>query len=444
MHILIDSGSYHCGNLGDVAMLQAALERLRGLWPQASIGVVTNAPAALASCCPGVQPVPVAGRITFVTDRFLGRVDRLLPRRVSHTLAATEARLRHQWPAVVASMIGSKRALALRPDHAAPRAYVDALKRADLVLVTGAGVFTDAFADNAMGVLATLEYAAEWNIPTAALGQGFGPVGNRALLTRMAEVLPRVDLIAVREERESVRLLESAGVSRHRIVVTGDDAIDMANRSAAAEAGLVIGVNIRIASYAGMNGSMIDSVGSALRAAAGRLRACLVSVPIAYHSDCSDGDAIQQLLVSDADGAPSAVGLEQPVTVISRISRCRIMVTGSYHGAVFALAQGIPVVAIAGSQYYVNKFAGLSQLFDGGCEIVMIDTPDTRAVLERAINRAWTNAPRWREPLLRAARRQVERGKAAYRRLGMIVDASCAGRAPHRDTPRAAALPHDV
>ena len=81
MHILIDSGSYHCGNVGDVAMLQAALERLRGLWPQASIGVVTNAPAALASCCPGVQPVPVAGRITFVTDRFLGRVDRLLPRR---------------------------------------------------------------------------------------------------------------------------------------------------------------------------------------------------------------------------------------------------------------------------------------------------------------------------------------------------------------------------
>jgi polysaccharide pyruvyl transferase WcaK-like protein len=436
MHILIDSGSYHCGNVGDVAMLQAALERLRGLWPQASIGVVTNAPAALASCCSGVQPVPVAGRIAFVTDRFLGRVDRLLPRRVSHTLAATEARLRHQWPAVVASMIGSKRALALRPDHAAPRAYVDALKGADLVLVTGAGVFTDAFADNAMGVLATLEYAAEWNIPTAALGQGLGPVGNRALLMRMAEVLPRVDLIAVREERESVRLLESAGVSRHRIVVTGDDAIEMANRSAVAETGRAIGVNIRVA-------SMIDSVGSALRAAAGRLRACLVSVPIAYHSDCSDGAAIQQLMVSDADGAPSAVGLEQPVAVISRISRCRIMVTGSYHGAVFALAQGIPVVAIAGSQYYVNKFAGLAQLFDGGCEIVMIDAPDAEVALEGAINRAWTDAPRWREPLLRAARTQIERGRAAYRRLGRIVGVRCARGASHVGTPRTTTLPLD-
>jgi hypothetical protein len=74
----------------------------------------------------------------------------------------------------------------------------------------------------------------------------------------------------------------------------------------------------------------------------------------------------------------------------------------------------------------------------------MIDTPDSRVVLQRAINRAWTNAPLWREPLLRAARRQIERGKAAYRRLGVIVDASGAGRAPHVDTPRAAALPHDV
>ena len=153
-------------------------------------------------------------------------------------------------------------------------------------------------------------------------------------------------------------------------------------------------------------------------AAARRLRACLVSVPIAHHSDCSDGAAIQQLIVRDAQGPASSVELEQPVNVISLISRCRIMVTGSYHGAVFALAQGIPVVAVAGTQYYVNKFAGLAQLFNGGCEIVMIDAPDACAVLETAVNRAWTHAPRWREPLLRAARAQTERGRAAYRLRG--------------------------
>jgi polysaccharide pyruvyl transferase WcaK-like protein len=444
MRILIDSGSYHCGNVGDVAMLQTAVERLRGLWPQASISVVTNAPAALASYCPGVQPVPLAGRIAFVTDRFFGRANRLLPRRVSDTLAVTEERMRRQWPAVMASVIGSKRALALRRDHAAPSTYVDALKRADLVLVSGAGVFTDAFADNAMGVLATLGYATEWNIPAAALGQGFGPVCHDGLRLRMARVLPRLDLIAVREERESVRLLESVGVSRHRIVVTGDDATEMANRTAPAEIGDAIGINIRVASYAGVNGSIVDRIGPVLPAAARRLRARLLPVPMAFHSDCSDSAAIEQLMAGEACEAAPSIELEQPVNVISRVSRCRIIVTGSYHGAVFALAQGIPVVAIAATPYYVNKFSGLAHLFNGGCEIVMIGAPDARVVLERAIDRAWTSAPWWREPLLRAARAQIERGKAAYRRLGTIVGAGCAGRASRVAAPRAPALPRDL
>jgi polysaccharide pyruvyl transferase WcaK-like protein len=55
------------------------------------------------------------------------------------------------------------------------------------------------------------------------------------------------------------------------------------------------------------------------------------------------------------DVAMLQAALEQPVTVISRISRCRITVTGSYHGAVFAPAQGISVIAIAAAQYAVLR-----------------------------------------------------------------------------------------
>jgi hypothetical protein len=42
MRILIDSGSYHALNVGDVAMLQTGVERLRELWPSASIAAVTS------------------------------------------------------------------------------------------------------------------------------------------------------------------------------------------------------------------------------------------------------------------------------------------------------------------------------------------------------------------------------------------------------------------
>lgn len=443
MHILIDPGSYHCGNVGDLAMLQAAIERLRGLWPQASLDVVTSAPSALRLHCPGVRPIPLAGRIAFVSDRFFGRADRLLPPRVSGTLAAAEQHLRRRWPAVLASIIGSKRALALRPDYAAPCAYVDALHRADLVLVTGAGIFTDAFADNALGVMATLELAAERKIATAVLGQGFGPVADDALRRRMACVLPRVDLIALREKREGVRLLESIGVSRDRICITGDDAIEMANRRTPAEMGRGIGVNIRMASFAGVNRSAIDTIRPALQAAASRFDARLVPVPTAHHSGRSDVVAIQQLIAGHSNAGASVVDGEHPVNVISEVSRCRIMVTGSYHGAVFALAQGVPVVAIVGSRYYLDKFSGLADLFGDGCEMVDIGAQDARNVLEREVDRAWAHAPRWREPLLRAARQQIEWGKGAYRRLGTIVGAGSAGRMS-RVTPGRTRVPGDA
>jgi polysaccharide pyruvyl transferase WcaK-like protein len=436
MHILIDPGCYHCGNVGDLAMLQVAIERLRGLWAQASIHVVTSVPDALRLHCPGVSPVPEAGRNAFVSDRFLGRADRLLPRQVSDTLALAEQHMRHRWPAVLASLIGSKRALARRPDSAAPRAYVDALDHADLVLVTGAGIFTDAFLDNAMGVMATLELAIERKIVTAVMGQGFGPVVDAALRQRMAQVLPRVDLIALREEREGVRLLESIGVSRDRICITGDDAIEMAHRRTPAAPGQGIGINIRLASFAGVNGSAIDAIRPVLQGAASRFGAPLVPIPTAHHSGRSDVDAIEQLIAGHSDAPVAVVGGERPVNVIAEVSRCRIMVTGSYHGAVFALAQGIPVVAMVGSRYYLDKFSGLAEMFGQGCELVEVGAPDAGGVLERAIDRAWSHAPRWRESLLRAADRQIAWGKSAYWRLGRIAGAGASARRARVTTVR--------
>ena len=280
--------------------------------------------------------------------------------------------------------------------------------------------------------MATLEFAAEWKIPTALMGHGFGPVSGDALRERIAQVMPRVDLISVREQRESVPLLQSIGVPRDRIVVTGDDAIEMANRSAPADVGRAIGVNIRVASYAGVNRATIDRFRPALQAAARRFDAQLLPVPIAYHRDRSDVASIHHLIAGHSNGAESMIASERPVNVISQVARCRTVVTGSYHAAVFALAQGIPVVAIVGSRYCRDKFSGLADLFGGGCEVIDIEAPDAAEVLSREICRAWTHAPCWREPLLREARKQIEEGKAAYRRLVTIVDAGTDAR--HRHT----------
>jgi colanic acid/amylovoran biosynthesis protein len=427
MRILIDPTSYTCGNIGDLAMLQSAIERLRALWPEARISVITDAPEALRSYCPDVVPVPLDGRIAFTSDRFFGRVDRMFPRPLRYPLSIAQQHLQRRSPRIVAIGVAVKRALAGRPNHAAPYAYVNAVRRADLVVVTGAGVFTDAFIHNAVGVLDTLELAAGWGITTAMMGQGFGPVSNIDLRRRMALVLPQIDLIALRERREGARLLNSIGVSPDRTTVTGDDAIELANRNTPLQMGQAIGVNVRLAPYASVDGSMIHWIGRALRAAAERFDARLLAIPIAFKANCSDAVAIQQLIGSHSRDV-GATGPRRTIDVVTRVSQCRMVVTGSYHAAVFALAQGIPVVAIVGSQYYRDKFSGLVDLFGGGCAMVEINAHDSLEAFETAMDRAWLNAPAWQEPLLHEARKQIERGQTAYRSLGALVEARIAGR----------------
>jgi hypothetical protein len=89
---------------------------------------------------------------------------------------------------------------------------------------------------------------------------------------------------------------------------------------------------------------------------------------------------------------------------------------------VFALAQGIPVVALAASRYYLDKMHGLADQFGQGCEVVPLEPASRLASrLSEAMNSAWENADLLRPSLLARAAAQVASGRAAYERLAAIV-----------------------
>jgi polysaccharide pyruvyl transferase WcaK-like protein len=50
-------------------------------------------------------------------------------------------------------------------------------------------------------------------------------------------------------------------------------------------------------------------------------------------------------------------------SLATAVADCRIVVTSSYHAAVFALARGIPAVGISSTPYYDGKFGGLRALY---------------------------------------------------------------------------------
>ena len=103
------------------------------------------------------------------------------------------------------------------------------------------------------------------------------------------------------------------------------------------------------------------------------------------------------------------------------MKRCRIVVTGSYHAGVFALSQGIPVVCLAKSHYYIDKFLGLADQFRAGCQLVFLNQEALSERFLDSIEKAWESAEDTRLPLLEAADRQVEMSRKAYKRLYELV-----------------------
>lgn len=147
----------------------------------------------------------------------------------------------------------------------------------------------------------------------------------------------------------------------------------------------------------------------------------MLSVPISYHPTEVDA-AVNAALLGAPDGSAEEVG--SPLGVVDLIGRCRAVVTGSYHAAVFALAQGIPAVGLTGSAYYDAKFVGLADQFgDSGLWIVSLDQSDLSVRLASAVDEAWERADDVRPGLLEQAARQVESGRRAYRRLSELVAA---------------------
>ena len=420
----LNTGGAEYKNLGDVAMLQVAVARLLSLWPTARIEVLTDSPSNLARYCPGARPLPRAGCACWVGDRvLLGRYHRFLPKWASVRLSALKRALGLHWPGLLELLIRLRLSFrdgnGLRKDF---RIFLEALKNADLLVVCGSGGFADSCREWNLSILGTMEAAIGSGIPVAMFGQGMGPLSDPMVLSKAGRVLPRVTLITLRGNRDGLPLLESVGVAPARVLTTGDEAIELAYAARVKEAGRAVGINLRVASYADVKADTIEKVGSVLQEFAQRHKARLLPIPIAFHECANDHQTIRRLLAGFDDESDGGLSLDTPLMLIKQTARCRMVVTGAYHAAVFALAQGIPVVCFTNSSYYLAKFQGLQDLFGVGCTIVLLSQPDMPGTLVAAMETTWNSAEVLRSPLLESARSQVESSRGAYHRVKCLLD----------------------
>jgi colanic acid/amylovoran biosynthesis protein len=180
---------------------------------------------------------------------------------------------------------------------------------------------------------------------------------------------------------------------------------------------------VRVQAYTNIADNHLHNVKTVLHQAAAKYNAPLIPLPISESFHETDSYFIQLLMKGYNRIINSGWGrFADPLETIRKTARCRLVVTATFHAAVFALAQGIPVVALANSTMYEGKLLGLADEFGSGCEVILLDDKQLKEKLTNAIATAWQSAEQVRPQLLQAAARQIETGQAAYQRIFELVE----------------------
>ena len=434
LRILVQNGEYPMRNIGDLAMLSVTLRRLRERWPEAALHVMTSAPALLRAYHPDAHPVSDRRMPAWLADALSTAGSRLGPGiagvasmgslRASEGLLGVARRLRAARRAgSEPTSVSGHAAEVTRQDAATPPLVAEAVRGTSLVLAMGGGYMTDVDPWQVHRTLDLLQGAVDRGIPTAMVGQGFGPLTDDALVARASKVLPAVDVIALRENRMGPDLLSRVGVNADRVLVTGDDAIELAHSLRQDQLGTNLGVCLRVAEYSPVAARAQEEIGRAVRSVAGAAGAQLSPL---FVSECraEDRRSTLPLMAGYPDVAPTQARFTTPQDVARRVGNCRVLVTGAYHLAVFALSQGVPVVGLSSSRYYDDKLLGLDAMFGGhGLHLVRLDESDLEENVTAAARAAWDRAPAVRSPLRQRAEVQIELSGGGFERVFSLVEA---------------------
>lgn len=427
-HIIVETGMgkgvEEYGNMGDVSMLQIAVQRLHTLIPDASIEVLTDSAENLRRFCPDAVPLQNRCRALWFSNIVLPRrIGELVPEWSVALFQGLKRTIRFRYPNLFRDLLVRRYKKQNRAtDARSVEAFAAAFERADLVLICGAGGFYDGCQTWSMEILDLVEAAVQQKKPVAMLGQGLGPLSDPLVLKRAAQILRHVEFITLRGGTESRSILRSLGVPETKIQTTGDESVELAYAARQAELGVGLGVGLRFGASATVDDEEVSSLRTVLQDFAKRHEIGLIPLPIAIQQYTRDDLAIKRVLSGFDDESDGGRTLDSPQKVIEQAARCRVVVTGAYHAAVFALAQGIPVVSLAKSAYFAGKLLGLEEQFEDGCRTILLTEPGWPERLNEAIEDAWRRADELREPLQGAALRQIERTRESYERLKLLLE----------------------
>jgi colanic acid/amylovoran biosynthesis protein len=401
MRILIETGNHSLNNLGDVAMLRVAVDRLANLWPGAELHVRTRQLAELQAQVPGAEGLSIPFPLW---QRGLAGLLQRLP-----------ATARYGVPA------GLEGALLAISSSLASRGVGQLVGEYDLVVMPGCGLIADPFWRPAISRLQTLEAAHNHDVPTVLLSQGVGPVTHPRMVEWARQVLPNTSLIGLRESRRAPALLSELGVKPDRVKIMGDDSLSLARP--ADHAGRLrtdLGWNLRPATYSGLLAGGLEPIRQLVEALSRMAQSRGSSLRLlSIHQD--DAPWMSAIAARTQDSSQFVFHEHRLDQLLASVAACRVVVAGSYHAAVLALAHGAPAICLINSRYYRWKFEGLADRFPDGCRLVDLANQGWVSQVLSEVEAMWESAPEIGPMIVQRAHEQVEQSDNVYDQLPGIV-----------------------
>jgi polysaccharide pyruvyl transferase WcaK-like protein len=363
MKILVDHGAYD--NFGDLAMLEAAVDRLRQIE-----GVelhVQDSPQVW-----GHDNVQTVGYHVPLPDTALNRKVRS---RVKSKILRRGLRVATTaWRDHLYRRISRGSSVGPQPvETGAGRLDIARwCQQYDALFIAGGGDMTDVFPQALWRSCALIHGFADQRKMVLLSGQQLGPMRRSASVRLLHSALRRATFVGVREPTESVRVLMRAEVDRARMAMMGDDSLGIVAAGDAEVGKLLeahgvaprkfIAVNVRVGPYTPVQPRHLRDVANLLNQLSREFELPLLAVPI---SVCEgDSDVASARLLRDQlgegrlqilDRSPLSASLLKGV-----LGSAHAAIGMSYHFCTFALCQGVPAIALYVGDYYEQKATGLS------------------------------------------------------------------------------------
>jgi polysaccharide pyruvyl transferase WcaK-like protein len=331
--LIADIGGEQTRHIGDEAMIEANLDALRRVLPDATFTIVSRDPAWAAHRY-GVASVPSFD----------------FPRDPS---ASSERQ------SILAHLLDSP------PER---HAAIDAVATSDALIVSGGGNLCSTWPDLLYERVALLQLAHRLGKPAVVLGQTLGPDLRDDERRLLAASLHQVRFIGVRELPSAALAIE-LGIPHGQLWYQSDDALivsrDQTNvsddepRASPGAESIAVTIDPQIRAIAP---SLFSSLADQLRKLSETTGAPLALVPHAFGGEDRDvpSDLTEARLLAERIGPARVTIAENLDTRGTRrvTADAALVISSRYHPIVFGLAAGVPSVGIYGDDYCRIKLQG--------------------------------------------------------------------------------------